>query len=162
DPLPLDLAAGAPQAAEAALVYLAEGATRCMRRELDALVTAPVNKQSILRTGRRFIGQTELLSELAGANRTSMMLLGDDPYGRWIRVTLATTHIPLRDVAFELSQAKIEKAIELTSQACAQLGLARARIGVCGLNPHAGEGGKLGTEELSIIEPAVEAMRKNN
>jgi 4-hydroxythreonine-4-phosphate dehydrogenase len=89
-----------------------------------------------------------------------MMLLGTDERGRWLRVVLATTHVPLRQVSKQLTTEKIVTAIELAAQACVDLGLSRPRIGVCGLNPHAGEGGKIGTEELSTILPAVQAARK--
>jgi len=76
-----------------------------------------------------------------------------------LRVALATTHLPIRQVADALSQAKIERTIELAALACRDLGLARARVAVCGLNPHAGEGGQLGTEEQTIIKPAVRAAQ---
>jgi len=155
-----ELPAGSPASARAALAYLADAAERCLRRELDAVVTAPVNKEAILRTGQPFIGQTEFLSQLAGTSRTAMMLLGEDGAGRWLRVALATTHVPLRSVADQLTQAKIQSVIELAAQACRDLGLLRSRIGVCGLNPHAGEGGELGTEEIAIIAPAVHAARQ--
>jgi 4-hydroxythreonine-4-phosphate dehydrogenase len=155
--LPEDLMEGSPAAARAAVVWLKDGAARCLRHELDALVTAPVNKQSIIQSGQPFIGQTEFLSELAGTERSAMMLLGQDDRGRWLRVVLATTHLPLRLVSENLSRAKVEIAIELAAQACADLGLPAARVAVCGLNPHAGEGGELGTEETTTITPAVKA-----
>lgn len=158
-PLSAVLPAGAPAAANAALAWLEEGARRCLRRELDALITAPVNKQAIIRAGHRFTGQTEFLSELAGTERTVMMLLGEDDRGRWLRVALATTHVPICRVAQAISQPKVERAIELAAQACRDLGLPRARVAVCGLNPHAGEGGQLGTEEDLTILPAVQAAR---
>jgi 4-hydroxythreonine-4-phosphate dehydrogenase len=84
-----------------------------------------------------------------------MMLLGSDERGRWIRVVLATTHVPLRRVADELTSSKIELAIDLAAEACQLLRLPASRVVVCGLNPHAGEGGKLGTEENNVIAPAV-------
>jgi 4-hydroxythreonine-4-phosphate dehydrogenase len=89
-----------------------------------------------------------------------MMLLGQDDRGRWLRVALATTHLPIKLVSEHLTSAKIELVIELAAQACRDLGLPRARIAVCGLNPHAGEGGKMGTEEQTIIGPAVQAARR--
>ena len=154
------LTPGSPVAARAALAWLSDGAQRCLRREIDALVTAPVNKEAIIRAGEKsFVGQTEYLAQLAGADRTAMMLLGEDDRGRWLRVALATTHVPIKLVADQLSQAKIELTIELALQACRDLGLPRARVAVCGLNPHAGEGGQLGTEEQTIIIPAVRAAR---
>lgn len=158
-PLPDTLTAGSPSAAEASLAWVTEGANRCLRGELDALITAPVNKESILRSGQPFIGQTEWLSKLAGTERTAMMLLGEDDRGRWLRVALATTHVPIKLVADQIRADKIILAIELAAEACALLGLARRRVAVCGLNPHAGEGGELGTEEIDIIAPAIEQAR---
>jgi 4-hydroxythreonine-4-phosphate dehydrogenase len=160
EPLSKSLPARAPEAARAAVAWLKDGAERCLRGEVDALVTAPVNKEAIMRSGQPFIGQTEFLSELSRADRVAMMLLGSDDHGRWLRVALATTHVPLRAVAGDLSVAKIKAAIELTAQACRDLGLPRARIGVCGLNPHAGEGSALGDEEQTWIAPAVAAARE--
>jgi 4-hydroxythreonine-4-phosphate dehydrogenase len=158
--LPNELAPGSPAVARAAIAWLTDGAQRCLRLEADALVTAPVNKEAILRSGQPFIGQTEFLSEMAGTNQTAMMLLGQDDRGRWLRVALATTHLPLKLVATQLRPEKIELAISLASKACSDLGLSRARIGVCALNPHAGEGGELGTEENVLITPVIEAARK--
>lgn len=158
--IPDDLAPGSPIAARAALAWLTDGAQRCLRQELDALVTAPLNKGAILRTGQPFIGQTEFLSQLAGADRTAMMLLGEDPRGRWLRVALVTTHLPLRLVSDHVDAARVQTVLELTAEACRKLSLTRARIGVCGLNPHAGEGGELGSEEQTMIAPAVEAARQ--
>jgi 4-hydroxythreonine-4-phosphate dehydrogenase len=159
-PLPAKLKPGSAQAAEAALAYLTDGARRCLKGEVAALVTAPVNKEAIIRSGHAsFTGQTEYLSHLAKTNRTAMMLLGEDDRGRWLRVALVTTHLPLRAVAAAITQAKVELAIELAIRACRDLGLSQARVAVCGLNPHAGEGGKIGTEELETILPAVQAAR---
>ena len=160
DVLPADLMEGSPAAARAAVAWVRDGAERCLRGELDALVTAPVNKEAIVRSGQAFVGQTEMLSQLAGTDRTAMMLLGQDDRGRWLRVALATTHLPLKYVSDQLTGAKIEMVIELAAEACRDLGLPRARIAVCGVNPHAGEGGEMGTEEQTIISPAVQAARR--
>ncbi len=157
--LPDNLRAGSPAAARAAVAWVREGAERCLRGELDAVVTAPVNKEAIVRAGQAFVGQTEFLSQLAGTNRTAMMLLGQDDRGRWLRVALATTHVPIKLVSDHLTQSGIELVIELAAQACRDLGLPRACVAVCGLNPHAGEGGKMGTEEQTTIAPAVQAAR---
>jgi 4-hydroxythreonine-4-phosphate dehydrogenase len=160
EPLPENLPAGSPAAANAAVVSLRDSAERCLRRELDALVTAPVNKESIIRAGHKFVGQTEFLSELAKAERTAMMLLGHDEHGHWLRVALATTHVSIKSVPKKLTSEKIMLAIELAVQACHDLQLPRARITVCGLNPHAGEGGKFGDEEIKTITPTVLAAQK--
>ena len=138
-----------------------DGAERCLRGELDALVTAPVNKEAIVRAGYKgFVGQTEFLSALAGAKRTAMMLLGHDDKNRWLRVALATIHISIKSVPQKLTAEKIALAIELAARACRDLGLKRARIAVAGLNPHAGEGGEFGDEEIRTITPVVKAMTK--
>lgn len=131
-----------------------------MAGELDGLVTAPVSKEAILRAGVPFIGQTEYLTTVAGEVPTGMILLGTDDRGRWLRVLLATTHLPLKDVAASLSRAGMVQSIRLAAQACVELGLPQRRIAVCGLNPHAGEGGKMGREEIEIIGPAVEEARE--
>ncbi len=162
DPLPEDLVDGSPIAARAAVAWLKDGAERCLRQELDALVTAPVNKEAIVRAGHAFVGQTEFLSQLAGASRTAMMLLGHDERERWLRVALVTTHVSIKQVPAHITPAKIMLAIELAAQSCRDLGLPRARIAVCGLNPHAGEGGQMGDEEQTTIGPTVlNAQRKN-
>jgi 4-hydroxythreonine-4-phosphate dehydrogenase len=161
DSLPADLPAGSPDAARAAVAWLNEGGRRCLRAELDALVTAPVSKEAIVRAGEKtFIGQTEFLSQLAGTDHTAMMLLGQDEHGRWLRVALATTHLPLKLVAENITPAKLKLVIELAAQSCRELGLTRARVAVCGLNPHAGEGGKMGTEEQTVIGPAILAAQQ--
>jgi len=160
EPLPEKLPAGSPLAANAAILSLRDGGERCLHDELDALVTAPVNKESIIRAGHKFIGQTEFLSELADTKRTAMMLLGTDERGRWLRVALATVHISIKSVPEKLTAEKITLAIELAAQACRDLGLPRARIAVAGLNPHAGEGGEFGGEEIKTIAPAVLAAKK--
>ena len=157
--LPEKTPAGSPLAANAAVAALHDGGHRCLRGELDALVTAPVNKEAIIRAGHKFTGQTEFLSELAGTQRTAMMLLGTDERGRWLRVALATVHIPIKSVPEKLTAEKITLAIELAAQSCRDLGLSRAKVAVCGLNPHAGEGGEFGDEEITTISPVVKAMQ---
>jgi 4-hydroxythreonine-4-phosphate dehydrogenase len=160
EPLAENLPVGSPLAANAAVLSLRDGGQRCLRGELDALVTAPVNKKSIVDAGHKFIGQTEFLSDLANAKRTAMMLLGTDERGRWLRVALATVHISIKSVPEKLTAEKITRAIELAAQACRDLGLLRAKIAVAGLNPHAGEGGEFGDEEIKIISPTILAAQK--
>ena len=159
-PLPPAPSAGSAAVANAAVDWVREGAVRCLNGEFSAIVTAPVNKEAIVRAGHSFIGQTEMLSEIAGTDRTAMMLLGTDAVGRWLRVVLATTHVPIRNVSERLTTAKIELAIELAARSCRDLRLPRSRVAVCGLNPHAGEGGQMGVEELTTIAPAVAAMQR--
>jgi len=153
------LSAGGREAAEAALSWLTAGAQQCLAGKLDAIVTAPISKEAILRTGRRFIGQTEYLTELAGGPQTAMMLLGQDERDRWLRVTLVTTHVPIRNLAATITKTRIEQAVRLAARACSQLGLSTSRIAVCGLNPHAGEGGLMGDEEVRVIAPTLQQLR---
>jgi 4-hydroxythreonine-4-phosphate dehydrogenase len=160
EPLATGLEAGSPAAARAAVAWLTDGAQRCLSHETDALVTAPLSKEAVMRSGQPFIGQTEFLSQLAGTDRTIMMLLGDDDRGRWLRVALVTTHLPLKLVPDHLRAERIELAIELAGKACQDLGLSRRRVAVCGLNPHAGEGGEFGREEIDLIRPVIDAMQK--
>lgn len=158
--LPEDLAPGSPAAARAAVAALEAAARRCLRQELRGMVTAPVNKEAIIRCGIPFIGQTEFLAALAGGCPVIMMLLGADERGRWLRVALVTTHVALKLLPEEITQTKVELAITMAAQACRDLALPRQRVAVCGLNPHAGEGGEFGDEEITTIRPAVLAMRR--
>jgi len=159
-PLPEQLPAGSPAAANAAVASLRDGAERCLRHELDALVTAPVNKEAIIRAGHKFTGQTEFFSKISKTKRCAMMLLGHDERDRWLRVALVTIHTSIKSVPNKITPEKITLAIELAVQACRDLGLPRARIAVCGLNPHAGEGGEFGDEEIKTITPTVLAAQK--
>ena len=163
--LPKNLKQGSKIAANTSIAWLYDGARRCLRGELDALVTAPVNKKAIIRAGhefagQKFVGQTEFLSQLSRAKRTAMMLLGHDKKNRWLRVALATIHISIKSIPKKLTAEKISLAIELAVQACRDLKLPRAKIAVCGLNPHAGEGGEFGDEEIKIISPTISKLRK--
>jgi 4-hydroxythreonine-4-phosphate dehydrogenase len=161
EPLPEKLPSGSPVAAHAAIAALKNGARRCLRHELGAVVTAPVNKAAIVRAGHRFVGQTELLAKAAKTKRYAMMLLGHDEHDRWLRVALVTIHIAMKSVPRKMTAEKIMLAIELAAHACHDLGLPRAKIAVCGLNPHAGEGGEFGDEEIKTILPTVLAAQKN-
>lgn len=121
---------------------------------LDALCTAPVSKEQILRTGTRFVGHTELLAEAFGCE--ALMLLD----GPRVRVALATNHLPLRDVPRALSVPRLTAQLQLLAASLRPRFRRPARIAVTGLNPHAGEGGQLGDEEVRIIAPAVARARR--
>jgi len=128
----------------------------CLDGELDAMVTAPICKEGLKLAGIDYPGHTEMIAALTGTKRYGMMLMG-----KGLRVMLVTRHLPLRDVADALTQETILEAIELTAEALTAFGRPEGRIGVCGLNPHAGDGGALGSgsEEAEIIAPAIEAAR---
>jgi 4-hydroxythreonine-4-phosphate dehydrogenase len=135
--------------------WVVEGAKRCLAGELAALVTAPIAKELLHRAGYPFVGQTELLAHLSRTKLFAMMLAGGP-----LRVALVTTHAPLRKVAKLITARKIIEVVELSHEICLRFGIERPRIAVAGLNPHAGEGGLLGSEERRIIAPAVKRVAK--
>jgi len=159
--LPQNLDRGDPLAARAAVESLDLGVAGCLHGDLQALVTAPVNKAAIMQAGIPFVGQTEYLAERSGTSHVAMMLLGQDPEGRWLRVALATTHVALSEVTSVLKPSTVESVIHLTVEACRLLGLPRRRVGVCGLNPHAGESGYLGREEIDWLIPLIDELKRS-
>jgi 4-hydroxythreonine-4-phosphate dehydrogenase len=143
-----------PRNAAYVLAMLKRGTELCVSRAARALVTAPVQKSVITESGTPFSGHTELLAELTGAPQPVMLLAG-----KTLRVALATTHLPLRAVAAALDRAKLESLIRIVhGDLQRRFRIPRPRVLVLGLNPHAGESGTLGTEEQTIIEPAVRAL----
>ena len=130
--------------------WIVDGAKRCLAGELAALVTAPISKQLLRDAGYPFEGHTELLAHIARTKRFAMMLVGGP-----LRVALATIHVPIAKVPRLLSARRIIEVIELSHDVCKRFGIRRPKIGVAGLNPHAGEDGLLGDEERRIIAPAV-------
>ena len=142
-------------AARAAYAYVLSATAAALNGRLAAIVTAPICKEAFQKAGLREPGHTELLARLTGTRRYAMMLFGDR-----IRVVLATRHLPLRKVADALTADSIVEAVALLARALPWLGFRRARIGVCGLNPHAGDGGALGDEEKKIIAPALARCRR--
>ena len=125
-----------------------------MAGEIGALVTAPMNKEAMGLAGYAYAGHTELLAEVTGTTKCRLSLAFDG-----ILVSHATTHVSLRDAIDRLSEEDILVTIDLVGNALAGMGMAAPRIAVCGLNPHAGEGGLFGDEEIRIIAPAVEKAR---
>ncbi|MBY0261396.1 MAG: 4-hydroxythreonine-4-phosphate dehydrogenase PdxA, partial [Phycisphaerales bacterium] len=120
-----------------------------------AIVTAPISKTSWMLAGHtRHPGHTELLADRFDAPESGMLFVGPS-----MRVMLATIHVPLRDVPRGLTTALVLRAIRLAHQSCLDFGVKSPKIGVCGVNPHAGEGGILGTEDEAVITPAVAAAR---
>lgn len=147
---------GVPNPDNAAYVLetLEQACRGCMERRFDAMVTAPVHKAVINDAGLPFTGHTEFLAELTGAPQPVMMLATPG-----LRVALATTHVPLHAVSGLITCALLERVLRvLAGDLRSRFGLAAPRITICGLNPHAGEGGHLGTEERDIIEPVIAAL----
>lgn len=121
-----------------------------------AMVTAPVQKSVINEAGIAFSGHTEFLQQKAGVKKVVMMLASPR-----LRVALVTTHLPLRKVADAITSHEVEQSVRiLHADLVGKFGLADPRILVAGLNPHAGEGGHLGREEIDIIKPVLEQLRK--
>lgn len=120
----------------------------------DALVTGPVSKEAINLAGIPFRGHTELLAELAGVRRTKMLLYLDE-----LRVSHVTTHVSLREVPSLISEEEIVFTTEQTFSFLRKLG-ERGKVGIASLNPHAGEGGLFGSEEISVIGPAIRRLRE--
>ncbi|MAY35099.1 MAG: 4-hydroxythreonine-4-phosphate dehydrogenase PdxA [Spongiibacteraceae bacterium] len=127
----------------------------CLAGQCQALVTAPVQKSVINDAGIAFSGHTEFLAARCGAEKVVMMLAT-----RELRVALATTHLPLRQVPDAITRDSLSQVLRITHQSLQQqFGIAQPRILVLGLNPHAGEGGHLGREELDVIIPTLDALR---
>ncbi len=129
---------------EAATQDLSEG-------KIDVLVTAPISKEAMAKSGFKFPGHTEYLADKAGADDVLMMMVGSN-----LRVALACTHIPLKEVSSYLTKDIIYQKIKMLDKSLINdFGIVRPKIAVFGLNPHAGENGKLGDEEIEIISPAI-------
>ncbi len=144
-----------PANAQYVINTLAAATDACLQGDCDALVTAPVQKSVINDSGIPFSGHTEFLAERCGVEKVVMMLAT-----RELRVALATTHLPLRDVADAITSKALERVIRILHEALIrQFGLKEPRILVLGLNPHAGEGGHLGREELDTIIPCLTTLR---
>jgi 4-hydroxythreonine-4-phosphate dehydrogenase len=144
-----------PRNAAAVLATLDRAAQGCMSGEFAAMVTAPVQKSTIIEAGFPFVGHTEYLAQRSGAPLPVMMLASGN-----MRVALATTHLPLASVAAAITSALLQQVLAIVDSDLKRWwGIAQPRIAVCGLNPHAGESGHLGREELDVITPAVNQMR---
>lgn len=122
--------------------------------EVAAICTAPLNKEALNRAGHAFAGHTELLAHLTGARDSVMMLAHGN-----MRVSHVTTHVALADVPARMTAARIRRVVDLTGEALRRLGIAAPRIAVAALNPHAGEGGLFGSQDIDITAPLVAALR---
>lgn len=157
EPLAVAAAPGQSDAQNAAGVLAAlERATQgCLSGEFDAMVTAPVNKAVIADSGVPFSGHTEYLAELTSTAQVVMLLAAKD-----LRVALATTHIPLSAVPGAITQSLLLDVLRvMDADLKSKFGIATPHISVLGLNPHAGEGGHLGMEDIEVIEPALRAAQ---
>jgi 4-hydroxythreonine-4-phosphate dehydrogenase len=133
---------------------VARGVELAQAGQIAAIVTAPLNKEALNLAGHHFAGHTDMLATLTGS-RDSVMLLA---HGN-MRVSHVTTHIALADVPKRLTAARLHRVVALTHEALVELGIARPHIAIAALNPHAGEGGLFGREDIEVTTPAVAAMR---
>ena len=142
-------------AGKAAVQYLEKAIDLAQEGEIEAIVTAPINKEAIRKAGYKFQGHTEILAARTHTKNYAMMFVSEKFW-----VMLVTTHLPLREVSKHLNKKNILKTIKLAHETLFKLRGKKPRIGVAGLNPHAGEGGIFGNEEKKFITPAIEAARK--
>jgi 4-phospho-D-threonate 3-dehydrogenase / 4-phospho-D-erythronate 3-dehydrogenase len=156
---PQDLQAFAPgmlsaEAGRAAYNAIVSAVRDARSGAVDAMATAPVNKEAFALAGFPWKGHTELLAHLTGASRVAMMFYAD-----MLRVVLATIHVPLKDVPRLLTRDLLESVIDLTAHELPRFGYATPKLAVAGLNPHAGEHGVIGSEEDAVLGPAIAACR---
>jgi 4-hydroxythreonine-4-phosphate dehydrogenase len=140
---------------KAAVEYLEKAIKLAMDKDIDAITTAPINKEAIRKAGYRFAGHTEILAKRTKTKNYAMMFVSN-PF--WIM--LVTTHLPLSKVSRAINKKKVLQTIKLANEFLYKLRGNKPKIGVAGLNPHAGEGGIFGSEEKKAIKPAVEEAKR--
>lgn len=155
--LPADLRVGRidSRAGDAAWRFIVHAAELALRGDVRAIVTAPIAKEAMHAAGHRFPGHTELLAELAGGVEVRMMLASPE-----LRTVLVSIHLSLREALDQVTRDKVLQTIVITHTALQRAGIDRPRIAVAGVNPHAGEGGMFGREEIEVIAPAIAAARE--
>lgn len=151
---PISYGAVHPLAGRGAYEYLCHAIDDALEHRIRAIVTAPLHKDAMKAGGIDAPGHTEILAERTNTRDFAMMLSNPE-----LRVMLATIHIPLSQVSSQLTIQKELRVIRLAHQACVHAGISQPRIAVAGLNPHAGENGRFGVEEMHIIEPAIALAR---
>ena len=141
---------------QAAYDAIATAVGDALEKKIDAIATGPVSKEGLALAGHPWKGHTDLLAHLTGATRVAMMF-----WSPRLRVVLATVHVPLSEVPKLLTGEKLRDAVELAHAEMPRFGVAQPRLAVAALNPHAGEGGLIGTEEDEVMRPAIDAMRRD-
>src|SRR3990172_10321016 len=154
--IPKNFTLGRPSrvSGKAAVEYIKSAVNLARDKKVDAIVTAPISKEAIHMAGYKYPGHTEMLAKLTNTKDYAMMLAGKD-----IRVVLVTTHTAIKNVSRLISRKKILKTIKLTNSSLKSWGFLNPRIGVSALNPHGGEGGIFGNEEIKKIMPAINDAR---
>jgi 4-hydroxythreonine-4-phosphate dehydrogenase len=154
EPDKLVMGKAASMSGAASAQYVIHAADMALRNEVDAIVTAPLNKEAMHMGGYDYPGHTELLAEKSKKKDYAMMLATGN-----LRVVHATTHIAFRDIPKLLTTERIYTTIQIAQNACLSLGIEKPRIAVAGLNPHSGDGGLFGDEEARVIEPAIKRAK---
>jgi len=145
----------APETGAASVAFIKQAVHLAQAGCIDGMVTGPINKEAINMAGCHYPGHTELLADLTHAEESGMMIIGGP-----LKIMFVTTHVAIKDLPALLTQAKIEKGIRLAHMAMTTLfGVKKPRIGIAALNPHAGERGLFGDEELRVISPAARAAQ---
>ena len=144
-----------PSNAAYVLETLKQATNDCLNGNCDGLLTGPINKGVINESGIDFTGHTEFLAKLTETSKTVMLLATDQ-----LKVALATTHLPLKEVAKNITRESLSQVISIIHSDFKYLGVKKPKILVCGLNPHAGENGYLGDEEKTIISPVIKELNK--
>ena len=142
-------------AGHAAFEYVRTAIDLAMKDLVDGTVTAPLNKEALHLAGHNFAGHTEIYAHFTGCSKYAMMLAQDD-----FRLIHVSTHVSLREACDRVKKDRVLEVIELAHQACQAIGIEHPRVGVAGLNPHCGEGGLFGREEIDEIRPAVELAQQ--
>ena len=159
---PVEPGTGSPTSGAASFAWLTRATQLVQEGHCRALVTAPIAKACWQAAGHRYPGQTERLAELCGVEEASMLFTARSPHGLWrLNTLLATTHIPLRMVPEQLNPALVERQLDRLLSFCGRFS-GRPRLVVAGLNPHAGEAGHLGLEEVNWLEPCLEGWRRRH
>jgi 4-hydroxythreonine-4-phosphate dehydrogenase len=140
---------------EASFQYIQKAIELALAKEVDAVTTGPIHKEAINAAGHHYAGHTEIFAELTNTKNYCMMLIDKE-----FRVSHVTTHVAYRDVPPLVTKRRVLTVIELTHQALVKMGISTPRIAVSGLNPHAGDGGLFGSEEIEQIDPAVNAAKE--
>ena len=156
DAATLPKSAVSAEAGRAAYAYIETAVRLCQTGQIDGIVTAPVNKEALAAAGVQHSGHTEILARLTATKDFAMLLMGKE-----LKVIHVTTHVALRRVPDLVTRERVGRVIRLAQQTMTGLGRPRARIAVCGLNPHAGEDGLFGDEEKTQIIPAVADARRD-
>jgi 4-hydroxythreonine-4-phosphate dehydrogenase len=139
---------------EAAFSSVKKAIELALAGEIDATITNPLNKEALNLAGHHYAGHTEIYADFTGVKNYSMMLADGD-----LRVVHVSTHVSLREACERVKKDRVLKVIELAYNACRSLGISGPRVAVAALNPHAGEGGLFGREEIEEITPAIEAAQ---